>query len=85
MVVQTNLDNGLFKGTNTFTDGQMLLADGTVGKVKATDINPTINMTSGVSNATPEFTIKVGGQTSSAASINKAATDNKHVTFSTSK
>ncbi len=74
MVVQSNLDNGLFKGLNTFTDGQMLLADDTVGKVKAVDINPTINMTAGTSSAAPKFTISVGGKTSSAASIGTATT-----------
>lgn len=74
MVVQTNLDNGLFKGTNTFSDGQMLLADSTVGKVKAVNINPTINMTAGTSSAAPQFTISVGGETSSSASIGTATT-----------
>lgn len=74
MVVQTNLDNGLFKGTNVFADGQMLLADSTVGKVKAVNINPTVNMTAGTASEAPKFTITVGGQTSSSASIGTATT-----------
>lgn len=52
----------------------MLLADGTVGKVKAVNINPTINMTGGTSSAAPQFTISVGGKTSSSASIGTATT-----------
>lgn len=34
--IQTNVDGALFKSTNTFTDGQVLAADGTSGKVKTT-------------------------------------------------
>ena len=33
-VVQSNLDNGLFKGTNSLTDTHVLIADGTSGQVK---------------------------------------------------
>lgn len=33
-VVQNNLDGALFKGNNTFTDGQVLIADGVTGKTK---------------------------------------------------
>lgn len=33
-VVQNNIDSGLFKGTNAFTDTHVLIADGTNGKVK---------------------------------------------------
>ena len=74
MVVQTNLDNGLFKGTNVFADGQMLLADSTVGKVKAVNIGPEIDMTAGTANEAPKFTITVGGVESNSASIGTANT-----------
>ena len=33
-VVQNNIDGALFKGTNTFIDGQVLIADGVTGKTK---------------------------------------------------
>lgn len=33
-VVQNNLDGALFKGNNTFTSGQILVADGVTGKTK---------------------------------------------------
>ena len=33
-IIQTNVDSALFKGTNTFTDGHILIADGANGKVK---------------------------------------------------
>ena len=33
-VAQGNVDSGLFKGTNNFTDTHVLIADGTAGKVK---------------------------------------------------
>lgn len=34
-VAQGNIDSGLYKGTNTFTNNYILLADGTGGQVKA--------------------------------------------------
>ena len=34
--IQNNIDGALFKGTNAFTDGQVLAADGVTGKVKTT-------------------------------------------------
>lgn len=34
VIIQTNIDSALFKGTNTFTDGHILIADGANGKVK---------------------------------------------------
>ena len=34
IVAQGNVDSGLFKGTNSFTDTHVLIADGTNGKVK---------------------------------------------------
>jgi len=33
-IVQNNVDGAVFKSTNTFTDGQILVADGTNGKIK---------------------------------------------------
>lgn len=33
-IVQNNVDGAVFKSTNTFTDGQVLVADGTNGKIK---------------------------------------------------
>lgn len=33
-VAQTNIDSGMYRGTNTFTSGHFLMADGTAGKVK---------------------------------------------------
>lgn len=74
MVVQTNLDSGLFKGTNTFANGQMLLADGTAGKVKAVNIGTTVAVSQGTASATPKIKVTVGGVESSNEGINSATT-----------
>lgn len=34
VIIQNNVDGAVFKSTNTFTDGQVLVADGTAGKIK---------------------------------------------------
>lgn len=34
VVIQNNVDGAVFKGANTFTDAQVLIADGTNGKIK---------------------------------------------------
>lgn len=34
VIIQNNVDGAVFKSTNTFTDGQILVADGTNGKIK---------------------------------------------------
>lgn len=52
----------------------MLLADSTAGKVKAVNINPTLTVTSGTSEATPKIKIAVGGVESSEQSLNSATT-----------
>lgn len=80
MVVQTNVENGLFKGTNTYTDGHMLLADGTVGKVKSTAINTTLTLTGASGNDTDKLKVTVGGVESSEASLSTATTNKYGVT-----
>ncbi len=84
MVVQTNIDNGLFKGTNTYSNGQMLLADGTVGKVKAVDIGTTITLTQGTADNTPKIKVTVGGVESTEKALNSATTSAYGVTKLTS-
>lgn len=75
MVVQTNVDNALFKGLNTYVDGHMLLADGTVGKVKSVAINPTITLTGGTATDSPKFTFTIGNAyTSNEVGIGTATT-----------
>ncbi len=39
-IVQNNVDGAVFKSTNTFTDGQILVADGTNGKIKTSGYAP---------------------------------------------
>lgn len=35
VIIQNNVDGAVFKGTNAFVDGEVILADGTEGKVKS--------------------------------------------------
>ena len=73
-VVQTNVDSALFKGTNTFADGQMLLADSTAGKVKAVNIGTSLSLTQGTSENAPKLKVTVGGVSSSEVGITRATT-----------
>ncbi len=73
-IVQKNVDVAVFRGTNTFSDGQLLLADGSSGKIKAVNLNPTISITDGTADNAPKVQISVGGASSSQAEIGKATT-----------
>lgn len=73
-VIQKNVDVALFKGSNAFSDGQLLLADGANGKVKAVDLNPTLTVTNGTVDDGPKIKIAVGGIESSERTINTATT-----------
>ena len=73
-VIQKNVDVALFKGSNVFSDGQLLLADGANGKVKAVDLNPTLTVTNGTVDDGPKIKIAVGGVESSERTINTATT-----------
>ena len=76
IVIQTNVDKALYKGTNSFTNGYMLLADGTAGKVKAVNVNPTITLTAGTASSSPKFKFSVGGKESNEVSIGTATETN---------
>lgn len=72
--MQNNVDGAVFKSTNTFTDGQVLVADGTAGKVKSVSINPSITLTGSTSSDASKFKFSVGGKTSNEVTLDTATT-----------
>lgn len=48
-IIQTNIDGALFMASNTFTDGRLLIADGTNGKIKTANVPSTTNVIKTVS------------------------------------
>ena len=72
--MQRNVNKALYKAENAFTNGHMLLADGTAGQVKSTAINPKLTYTQGASDATPQLSMSVGSIDSNTISFNSATT-----------
>lgn len=60
MGISTDSNGALFKNPNTFTNNQMLLADGTVGRVKSVPVNPSVNFEY-YGTEYPHMQITVGG------------------------
>ena len=86
-VVQNNIDGALFKGTNTFTDGQVLIADGVTGKTKTSGFTiaksvPSDAIFTDTVYAHPTYTahtaaaVKVGNDTTGHVVLGSALTAN---------
>ena len=60
MGIATDSNGALFKNPNVFVNNQMLLADGTVGRVKSVAVNPLLNF-SYYSTEYPHAKVTVGG------------------------
>ena len=50
VIIQNNVDGAIFKGSNTFTSGKVIVSDGTAGKVKTGTVAATFTGTSGGSH-----------------------------------
>lgn len=73
-IIQKNVDGAVFKESNSFTDGDMLIADGTTGKVESVAINTTITKTSSSADNSDKLKVTVGGVDSNEIALSQATT-----------
>ena len=75
VVLQQNVDVPIYRGSNSFADGQLLFADGNAGQVKAITFNPTLTIGNGSSVNSPTLKMTIANIDSNEVSL-PAATIN---------